>query len=219
MLEGFKINCYPLNRSIRVTIHLPKDYNNTGRFYPAIYFFDGQNVYTDTDSYTGKSLNLEETINALADDGKEAIYISIAAANNPEKRLDEYKKITLANFIVNAIHPYINARYRINNYIYAVGCGLSALNCLALNSSEVFKGSILISPEADIEDIKCLNLPKDNLYYLYCGEKELNGCSKILAGEIKKLLPNCHIVYDNNAIHDESAWKTKIKDALNHLVL
>ena len=33
MLEGFKINCYPLNRSIRINIHLPKDYNETGRQY------------------------------------------------------------------------------------------------------------------------------------------------------------------------------------------
>lgn len=219
MLEGFKINCYPLNRTIRINIHLPKDYNETGRFYPVIYFLDGQNVFNEKDSFSLKSLELEKTIEKLKDDGKEAIYITIASANNLDKRLEEYKDSTLSNFIINSIHPYLLTRYRMNNYIYSFSCGLSALNALRLAESDIFKGSILISPEADINHISELNLPIDKLYYIYAGKYELNGSCKILANGIKKILPSATVVSDDNNIHDESAWKEKIYEALNFLIL
>lgn len=219
MLEGFKINCYPLNRSIRINIHLPKDYNETGRFYPVIYFFDGQNVFNENDSFSSKSLELEKTIEKLKDDNKEAIYITIASASNPDKRLEEYKEPTLANFIINSIHPYLLTRYRMNNYIYSFGCSLSAFNALKVNESDIFKGAILISPEADINQISELDLSNDKLYYIYTGQKELDGSCKILANGIKKILPSTTIVCDDNTIHDESAWKDKVYDALSFLIL
>ena len=197
MLEGFKINCYPLNRTIRVNIHLPNNYNDTGRFYPVVYFFDGQNVFNESDSYSGKSLSLESTINKLSENGKEAIYITIAAAMNPDKRLEEYKDTTLANFVVNSIHPYLASRYRFSNYIFSFGCSLSALNVLAVNESDTFKGGVLLSPEADIDMIKKLKLSND----------------------IKKLLPSTNLVLDDNTIHDESAWKNKVYEALDYILL
>ena len=219
MLEGFKINCYPLNRSIRITIHLPNDYNDTGRYYPAIYFFDGQNVFNDSDSYSGHSLELEKVIEKLQQENKEAIYIAIAAAMDPVKRMDEYKNTKLANFITTSIHPYLSSRYRINNYVYSFGCAMSALNALAVNQSDTFKGAILFSPEADFDDIIKLNLPNDKLYYIYTGSKELNGCPKILTNNIKKIIPNTNVIIDDNSIHNETVWKEKVYDALNYLVL
>lgn len=219
MHESFKITCYPLNRYINVSIHLPKDYNETGRYYPVIYFLDGQNVFNEKDSFNGKSLELENTVEKLKDEGKEAIYITIASASNPDKRLEEYKESTLANFIIKSIHPYLLTRYRMNNYIYSFGCGLSALNALTLNKSDIFKGAILLSPEADINLISDLNLSNDKLYYIYTGQKELDGSCKILANGIKKILPSTTIVCDDNTIHDESAWKDKVYDALNFLIL
>jgi predicted alpha/beta superfamily hydrolase len=219
MLEGFKINCYPLNRTIRINIHLPNNYNDTGRYYPVVYFFDGQNVYNDLDSYSGKSLCLEQTIEKLKENGKEAIFITIAAAMNPEKRLQEYKETVLANFIINAVHPYLSNRYRFSNYIYSFGCSLAALNALAVNESDIFKGCVLLSPEADIDMVKELKLSNDKLYYIYTGHKELNGCCKILSNDIKKLLTSTNLVTDDNTIHDESAWKDKVYEALDYILL
>lgn len=200
MLESFMINCYPLNRRIKVTINLPQDYNTTGRYYPVLYLFDGQNVYNKEDSFTGNSLQFDEIIDQLQLEGKEVIYITIASASNPERRLQEYKETKLANFITNSIHPYLKERYRMNNYIYSLSCGLSTLNNLALANCEDFKGFVIISPEADIDEVKKLKLPADKLYYIYTGTNEINGCSKILTVDLKKLLPNAHIVYDDNHI-------------------
>ena len=219
MLEGFKINCYELNRTIRINIHLPNNYNDTGRYYQAIYFFDGQNVFNDSDSFTGMSLSLDKTIEKLKENDKDAIFITIASAVNPDRRLQEYKETTLANFIINTIHPYLTSRYRISNFVYSLGCSLASLNALAVNESDIFKGCVLLSPEADIEMIKELNLSNDKLYYIYTGHKELNGCCKILSNDIKRLLPSTNLVCDENTTHDESAWKDKVYDALDYILL
>ena len=176
-------------------------------------------MFNEIDSYSGKSLLLEETIERLKENGKEAIYITLAAAMNPEKRLHEYKETVLANFIINAIHPYLSSRYRFNNFIYSFGCSLAALNALAVNESDIFKGCVLLSPEADIDTIKELKLSNDKLYYIYTGHKELNGCCKILTNDIKKLLPSTNVVFDDNTVHDESAWKDKVYDALDYILL
>ena len=219
MLEGFKINCFPLNRAIRISIVLPKDYNNTSRYYPVIYFLDGQNLYKDEDSYTGASLGLESIIEELAFEGKEAIYVGIAAASHPERRDLEYETTTLANFIETAIHPYLSSRYRMNAYIYSFACSKACYTAIALNQSEIFKGMVLLSPVLNIEAVNTLSLPDNNLCYIYTGKNEEKGSCLKNAYALKDLLPNANLVIDDNKEHSELAWKSKVLDALNYLVL
>ncbi len=219
MLEGFKINCYPLNRSIRVTIHLPKDYNNTRRYYPVIYILDGQNAFKDEDSYRGSSLGFEEIIEILSLEGKDAIYVGIAAASNPEKREQEYQNTTLSNFIVSSIHPYLTTRYRMNSYVYVLGCSTAAFTALSLAKQELFKGAILISPIVKLEEIEEIEKLNQKLLYIYAGDKELNGECKKIALELKCILKDANYCFDDNALHQEQAWKKKILEALNYLVL
>ena len=219
MLEGFKINCYPLNRTIRVSIHLPMDYNQTRRFYPVIYLFDGQNLYNKQEAYSEEIIDLEKTIEKLKNDGKEAIYVGIAAASNPEKRDLEYSDIELAKFISSSIHPFLKVRYRMNNYIYSCGWGKASLNALALNQEESFKGAVILSPEGMDDDFLKLKLEPNNLYYIYSGEKELNGKCLALANKLKEIIPNSQFVTDDGAIHSESVWQEKIYSALSYLIL
>ena len=152
MLESFKINCYPLNRAIRITISLPKNYNNSTRFYPVIYFLDGQNVFSAKDSFTNESLDLLNIINDISPE-KEAIYIGIWGAMNEEKRKFEYQGNILSDFIEKEIHPYLMNRYRMNKYIYSFGCGIASLTALTLGFSNLFKGAVLLSPVGDFSNI------------------------------------------------------------------
>ncbi len=219
MLEGFKINCFPLNRAIRISIALPKDYNNTSRYYPVIYFMDGQNLYKDEDSYRGMALDLEETITRLSLEGKEAIYVGIAAASNPERRDLEYEDKTLAEFILSSIHPYLKTRYRMNQYIYAFACSKASYTALLLNENYIFKGFILISPDINTEKIKEIQLPKNNLAYIAVGSREQNGLCLSNALALKEHNPDIFIQEFDNQEHTEAAWKTQIYDALSYLVL
>ncbi|MDE6047513.1 MAG: hypothetical protein K2M08_02415 [Anaeroplasmataceae bacterium] len=219
MLEGFKINCFPLNRAIRISIALPKEYNNTSRYYPVIYLLDGQNLYKDEDSYRGVSLGLDHVIEELSFEGKEAIYIGIAAASNPDRRNEEYESKTLADFIVSAIHPYLSGRYRMNNYIYSFGCSKACYTAIALNQSEIFKGMILLSPMINPDAVKALAIPENNLCYIYSGKLEENGLCLKHTEFLKEFFPNAIINTDENKEHSEAAWKLKIFDAFSYLVL
>lgn len=219
MLEGFKINCFPLNRAIRISIVLPKEYNNTSRYYPVIYFLDGQNLYKDEDSYRGVSLGLDHVIEDLAYDGKEAIYVGIAAASNPERRDEEYESKTLADFIVSTIHPYLLGRYRINNYVYSFGCSKACYTAIVLNQSEIFKGMILLSPVVNLEAVKALSIPENNLCYIYSGKAEESGACLKNTELLKEIFPNAIISINDNKEHSEAAWKLKVLEALSYLVL
>lgn len=217
MIESFKINCYPLNRSIRITISLPKNYNNSTRFYPVIYFLDGQNVFIDKDSYTGACLDLPLTIEKLETESKEAIYIGIAAAINETKRNIEYAEDVLAKFIEEEIHPYLMNRYRMNKYIYSFGCSKASKTALKLGFSQLFKGAILFSPVGNFDEI---TLPKDQkLLYLYAGKNELNGlCLDNLTKIAMQYKPTEQLV-DENEIHSEDGWKKHLYSAISHLIL
>lgn len=219
MLEGFKINCFPLNRAIRISIALPKDYNNTSRYYPVIYFLDGQNLYKDEDSYRGKSLGLEKIIEELSFNGKEAIYVGIAAASAPERREAEYASKDLADFILSSIHPYLLTRYRMNSYVYCFACSQASYTALLLNQDKVVKGIILLSPVLNSDDLEQLEFPTDHLMYLYAGRNEENGTCLNTIYALHDLVPHAEIVSDDNAIHNESGWSSQVLIALNYLVL
>lgn len=219
MLEGFKINCFPLNRAIRISVALPKEYNNTSRYYPVIYFLDGQNLYKNEDSYRGMSLGLDSIIEELSFEGKEAIYVGIAAASSPERREEEYASKTLADFIVSAIHPYLSSRYRMNKYVYSFSCSKACYTALVLNQNEIFKGMILLSPILNEDQIKLLSIQKNNLCYIYAGKTEENGiCLKNLE-LLKEISPNAYVVIGDSKEHSEASWKEKTLEALNYLVL
>ena len=219
MLEGFKINCFPLNRAIRISVALPKDYNNTPRYYPVIYFLDGQNLYKDEDSYRGVSLELEQTIEKLSSEGKDAIYVGIAAASNPERRETEYNETVLADFIINSIHPYLSSRYRMNQYIYSVACSTAAYTALVLAQNEIFKGIILFSPLITESNLKSVSIQSNILSYIDAGSTEENGNCLQSTYAIKEKLPNTKVVVDDRNEHNESQWKSRVYDALDYLVL
>ena len=217
MLESFKINCFPLNRAIRITINLPKNYNNTNRYYPVVYVLDGQNAFNDKDSFRGVSLSLQESIDKLESIGKYAIYICIASAIDQEKREKEYKESILSDFILNEIHPLLKTRYRMNNYIYSLGCSKASYQALKLGYSSEFKGSILLSP---VGDFKNFNKPTTSkLVFLYAGKNELDGACLKCISQIKEINDLVHVFTDDSIIHSEESWKTKLFQALNFLIL
>lgn len=217
MLESYKMNCFPLNRAVRVTIHLPKDYYHNERFYPAIYFLDGQNLYEDIESYR-KCYHLKNIIHELAQEDKEAIYIGIWAASNEERRNLEYLSHELADFILTAIHSFLKERYRLNSYIYAVGAAKAAHMALNMCDHPSIKGVILLAPELTLEQIEAHTYNEKKLYYFYSGD-ELNGECLNTVEKLKEKFLNSHIQFDKNKQHDEEGWQQGLIKALNYLVL
>ena len=89
-----KLTSKELDRSAEITVYLPptlvkslKAGSKTVRRYPVFYFHDGQNVFDDITSHAGE-WHVDETLQALARDGIEAIAVGIP--NGREARFDEY---------------------------------------------------------------------------------------------------------------------------------
>lgn len=86
-----------LGRARHISVYLPpslaaaRSANGSGpessRRYPVIYFHDGQNMFDERTSYVGE-WHADETLDALAKDGIEAI--AVAVPNAGDERMDEY---------------------------------------------------------------------------------------------------------------------------------
>jgi len=77
-------------------------------------------------------------------------------------------------------------------------------------------GKSVALDRCEIEEIEKLN---QKLLYIYAGDKELNGECKKIALKLKCILKDANYCFDDNALHQEQAWKKKILEALNYLVL
>ena len=113
--ENFKIP--QLNRTRKISIYLPPNYNETEENYPVLYMLDGQNIFDTATSYSGE-WEVDEQLNTLYNQkGKSFIVVAINHGN--EKRLNEYSAWDsekygkgegegFLNFLVNTLKPQVD---------------------------------------------------------------------------------------------------------------
>ncbi|MFA6127244.1 MAG: alpha/beta hydrolase-fold protein [Bacteroidales bacterium] len=110
-----------LNRTRRIWLYLPPDYETSGKSYPVLYMHDGQNVFDSYTAYAGE-WNVDESLNELANEGHE-VPIVVAIDNGSSHRMDEYSPWPnnqygggegdqYIDFIVNTLKHYIDSAYR-----------------------------------------------------------------------------------------------------------
>lgn len=111
------------NNQKRVRVLLPKDYQHTTKRYPVVYMHDGQNVFYDAESFSGKSWGVIETLDQ-ATDLPDMIIVGIDHAQ--DKRMSEYSFWDIAlsqtthvaygqqfgKFLVEQVKPFIDQTYR-----------------------------------------------------------------------------------------------------------
>lgn len=79
---------YPIKGKNRpLHIWLPDDYYESVDFYPVMYFFDGHNLFLDSDTTYGKSWGLKEFLESW---GKKIIVVGIECGHDGPERLSEY---------------------------------------------------------------------------------------------------------------------------------
>ncbi|MEN9570876.1 MAG: hypothetical protein RL172_2107 [Bacteroidota bacterium] len=117
-----------LNRSRRIWIYLPKDYEHSKKRYPVMYMQDGQNLFDASVAAYGE-WGVDEVLDSLIDAGKPAcIVVGIEHGNS--SRLNEYNpylfewkdtansKIFLPEgdaylaFLIHTLKPYVDKNYR-----------------------------------------------------------------------------------------------------------
>ena len=148
-----------LNRSRRIWIYLPKDYETSNKKYPVLYMHDGQNIFDDTSSYSGE-WGVDEALDSL---GKGCMDIIVVAIDNGgDKRMNEYSPYDMekfgkgeggayAEFLVKTLKPYINQHYRVSKkrkHNFIAGSSMGGLISLytVLKYPKSFGGAGIFSP-------------------------------------------------------------------------
>ena len=130
----------PKGKNRPLHIHLPDSYYISEERYPVMYFFDGHNLFFDTDATYGKSWGFSDF---LASWGKNMILVGIECGHEGYERLSEYlpyaanktssfgKNIPMGmqtlDWIVHEIKPMIDREYRTIPFRECTGIGGSSM--------------------------------------------------------------------------------------------
>lgn len=209
------ISSFKQERLIRV--YLPKSYLTEKKSYPVLYMHDGQNVFQDLEAIGGKSLDLENYL-----DAHELDFIVVAIDQNPQARINEYcpwisgefsksilgkesteggKGMHYVDFIVNDLKPLIDSKYRtIRNQTAMVGISLGGLISVyaMCRYPHIFKHIAVLSSafhrnqEEIMKLIEQTDLSLVESVYMDCGSKEAGTNAKVN----EKFLASNQLVYE-----------------------
>lgn len=148
-----------LNRSRRIWVYLPPNYNLNNQHYPVIYMLDGQNIFDAASSFAGE-WEVDEAMEALAADCPQAIVVGID--NGGVNRINEYsawvnaqygggEAAAFADFMIETLKPVIDANFRTlpaRQYTAVMGSSLGGLMAtyLALEHGDVYGKAGIFSP-------------------------------------------------------------------------
>lgn len=128
-----------LNRTRKIWIYLPPDYETTTKTYPVIYMQDGQNLFDNATSFSGE-WQVDETLNRLFAQGDYGAIV-IGIDNGGAERINEYTPWNnpqygggegdlYMQFIAETLKPYVDANYRTKpgrEFNALIGSSLGAL--------------------------------------------------------------------------------------------
>ena len=112
--------------------YLPPSHGTGARF-PVVYMLDGQNLFDDATSHSGTEWRVDETMEALALEGIEAIVVGIPAAPGNERGV-EYSGAKAAQhlaFVADTVRPIAETSFDVDARREATGIAGSSLGGVA----------------------------------------------------------------------------------------
>ena len=128
-----------LNRTRKIWIYLPPDYETSTKTYPVIYMQDGQNLFDNQTAFSGE-WQVDETLNNLFTQGDYGAIV-IGIDNDGNERINEYTPWNnpqygggegdlYMQFMAETLKPYVDANYRTKpgkEFNALIGSSLGAL--------------------------------------------------------------------------------------------
>jgi predicted alpha/beta superfamily hydrolase len=149
-----------LNKTRRIWLYLPPDYQTSSKKYPVLYMQDGQNLFDVNTSFSGE-WKVDESLNTLFNNGDYGCIV-VGIDNGGADRLDEYSPWVnpqygggdgdlYTDFIVNTLKPHIDANYRTLPERLYTGIGGSSMGSVIatyglFEHQDVFSKAISFSP-------------------------------------------------------------------------
>jgi predicted alpha/beta superfamily hydrolase len=238
--EAFNIP--QLNKTRRVQILLPCDYDSTTRRYPVIYLQDGQNLCDWNAAYGNWAI--DEKLAVLKEYGKGDIIV-VAIDHGEVSRINEFtprNEISLGigqregalylKFMVETLKPFVDENYRTLTQSKYTGIGGSSMGGLislfgGVLHPETFGKVMVFSPSLWIyndvyEEVKEEGALKNVELYIYAGGRESKG----MLPNLHKLMTNIYasnqnttinLVVNPNGTHSESNWSVAFPEAMEWL--
>jgi alpha-glucosidase len=236
--KAFKIP--QLNRTRRIWIYLPPDYDISKKSYPVLYMHDGQNLFDEATSFSGE-WQVDETLNELYIN-KNFGLIVIGIDNGGSKRMDEYSPWintkyngggegnAYLDFIVETLKPYVDRNYRTladkqNTAIMGSSLGALISHYAALKYPDTFGLIGVFSPAFGFSETsydfasKNSNIEDVDMYFLV-GDNE----NPTMVGNMNKMisLMKSNGFAQKNIIskvvsggeHNEKLWRENFEEAI-----
>ena len=182
----------------RLHIYLPNDYYDSHERYPVMYFFDGHNLFYDSDATYGKSLGLKEFLDGW---GKKMIVVGLECGHDGNERLSEYLPYKAApgyfheftpmghetmEWIVNDVKPVIDRDYRTIPFRECTGIAGSSMGGImslyaVVHYNRWFSKAGCVSSAMGfcmrplMADLRASHIDPDTRIYLSWGTKEAWG--------------------------------------------
>lgn len=203
----------PEGKNRPLHIYLPDNYYDTDERYPVMYFFDGHNLFSDSDATYGKSWGVADFLNRW---DKPMIIVGMECGHEGMERLSEYLPypqfrkwfgeieprgdITM-QWITREIKPMIDREYRTWSHREATGIGGSSMGGLMalygiVRYNAIFSKGACVSSAIGLcfpsvmNDMKACSIAADTRAWLSWGTKEAKAPDDII---------DCHsAMYRNN---------------------
>lgn len=250
MLEKWPFFIEPMERETNIHVYLPDDYyDHEEERYPVMYMFDGHNLFLDEDATFRKSWGLQQFLHVYE---KPFIIVGIECDHIGDNRLQEYtpyalqytffgpttgRGALLMHWIVTALKPYIDQRYRTWTHREATGIAGSSMGGLmafygVLHYNHYFSKAACLSPSINIcenelkKELDEHGVQPDTKVYFSFGTRELQNKSKI-AMTLQKLTrlekalarwgASCMVNMVENGKHNEVSWGKESKTWFDYL--
>ena len=191
----------PKGKNRPLHIYLPKGYRKSGRRYPVMYYFDGHNLFFDSDATYGKCWGLKEFLDGW---DKEMIIVGIECGHEGNERLSEYLPFRAVpgffrqfkpmggvtmDWIVNEIKPYIDSQYPTlpdREHTGIAGSSMGGLMALygGVHYNSYFSKAGCVSSAVGfcirsvLKDIRSSAVAPDTRFFLSWGTKEAHGIKR-----------------------------------------
>lgn len=227
-----------LDRTRRIWLYTPPDYEESQMSYPVLYMHDGQNLFDSFTSFSGE-WEVDETLNELASQGYQ-VPIVIGIDNGGGHRLDEYSAWVNSQygggegreyieFIVETLKPYVDENYRTlpnKNTTGIMGSSLGGLISQfgVFEHSDIFAKAALFSPSYWYSDSVWAFTeenahPSDQMIYQLAGSLEGDEMLDDMETMHNNLLSygfsesQLHSKVVANQGHNEAFWRSEFEEA------
>ena len=192
---------YPSKKEMRrIHVYLPDDYYETDERYPVMYFFDGHNLFSDSDATYGKSWGLKDFLDNYS---KMFLVVGLECGHNGNERLSEYCPYTLETswwghieglgdetmrWILEDIKPTVDNELRTYSFREATAIGGSSMGGLmalyaGIKYSDIFSKCACLSSAVGFcmdslkATLRAADIHHDTKFYMSWGTEEAGGTS------------------------------------------